>query len=454
MTTTGFFIPEHRTSRPSTYPWKATLLCVAAFAPAVTAQDVLAPPPTASSSVPPAVEEYQTNQAVQMQVFAPSAPASSSQQENQPFRCGPVIVRPNIIYQFNYGNGILSGPGQQQNTIIQQFSPGVLLQEGSHWTLNYVPTFNFYSSSAFQNTIDENVQLQWGTTLRDWFMSASQGYTFSDDPEIETAGQTSQQTYSTAVTGIYHFNDKLSTDLALNQIFNVVGNSQSSTNLLLELGSSRTWSTMDWLNDQLWPRLNVGIGIGLNYNQQDNSPDSVYEQYQAQLNWRATQKISFQLSGGLGDQQYLGSSGMGGGTGSLLTPIFSGAIQYQPFAHTKMSLKATRTVSASEFQGQDIESTSISADINQRLFGRLVLDLNGGYSTDDYISSIVGVSTARNDNIYTLNVGLSYPFPKRGTFSIFYQYSKDISTQNGFAAGSAAFGYASHQIGFAISYTY
>lgn len=446
MTAPGSFVPENRSFRPSTYPWKTTLLCVAALAPGMMAQDVLAPPPAAAPLVPSAVEQYQTNQAAQMQVFVPSAPPPS-QEENQPFKCGPIIIRPNVSYQFIYGNGIQSSPGQQQNTIVQEFSPGVVLQEGAHWTLGYTPTFNFYSSSAFQNSINHNAQLQWGTTWADWFLTASQGYSYSDDPETETAGQSEQQTYTTAVNAIYHFNDKLSTAIGLNQTFNDFG--QSSTNLLLGLGNSRSWSTLDWLNDQIWPMLNAGIGIGLGYNQQQGSPDSIYEQYQAQLNWRVTKKISFQLSGGLEDQQYLS-----GGAPSLLTPIFSGAIQYQPFNQTRISLSANRTVASGEYAGQNVETMSITGDFNQRLFGGLSLDLSGGYSSDDYVASITGLSTARSDDIYTFNARLSCPFPMRGTFSIFYQYSEDVSSQSGFAAGSAAFGYSSHQVGFEISYAY
>ena len=145
---------------------------------------------------------------------------------------------------------------------------------------------------------------------------------------------------------------------------------------------------------------------------------------------------------------------MGGGASSLLTPTFNGAIQYQPFHQTRITLSAGRTVTPSDFQSQDIETTSITAGINQRLFGVLSLDLSGAYSTDDYVASVLGASTTRSDDIYTFNARLSCPFPKRGTFSIFYEYSEDVSAQSGFAAGSAAFGYASHQIGFAISYTY
>lgn len=448
MTVPVFLVPGDRSSQLSAFPWSRTLLCAAALAPGAMAQDVVAPPPAAPPLLPPVVQEYQTNQAVRMQAFAPA----TASQQSQPFRCGPVIVRPNITYQFLYGNGILYGPGQEQNTIVQQFSPGVVLQEGIHWTLDYMPTFNFYSSSKFRNTINQNVDLQWGTAWRDWLLTASQSYIYTDDPEIATAGQSTQETYSTVVNGIYHFNDQLSINLGLNQTLNDFG--QSSTNLSMSLANSRAWSTTEWLNDQFWPKLNAGVGIGLGYNQQQGSPDSFYEQYEAQLMWRVTDKISFQLSGGLEDQQYSGSGTIGGGASSLLTPVFAGALEYQPFKQTKISLSASRTVTTSEYAGQNLESTSTTADFNQRLFGGLFLDLSAGVSSDDYVSSVVGLSTARNDDIYTFDARLSCPFPRRGTFSIFYQYSEDVSTQSGFAAASSAFGYSSHQIGFDISYTY
>ena len=440
----GFFVPGHDSSPSSTFPWKTTLLCVAAFVPGAVAQDVLAPPPVAPPLVPSSVQEYQTNQPVQMQVFGPSTPA----EENQPFKLGSIIFRPDIFYQFTYGNGIQSSPGSQQNTIVQQFSPGIILEAGTHWTLDYTPSFNFYSSSAFRNTINQSVQLQWGTTWRDWFMTASQGYSYTDDPEIETGGQTKQENYTTALNAIYHVNDKLSLNMALNQAFNDYGHS-SSTNLSIGLANSRSWSTINWLNEQFWPRLSAGIGLGLGYNQQQNSPDSTYQQYQAQMSWRATDKISFQLNGGLQDQQYLS-----GGAGALLTPIFGGSAQYQPFEQTKISLIASRAVSTSAYENQNVESTSVTGDFNQRLFGGVILDLTGGYSWDDYVASVATLSTSRNDDIYTFNARLTCPFPKRGTASIFYQYSETSSSQNGFTRGSSAFGYSSNQVGFSITYAY
>lgn len=447
MTAPGFFAPENGSSRSLAYPLKTTLLCFAAFVPGAIAQDVLAPPPAPPPLLPGSLQQYQTNQPVQMQVFSSAGPAPPT--ENQPFKVGPIVVRPNIYYQFLYGNGLQSSPGNKQNSIVQQVSPGLVLDEGLHWTLNYTPTFTFYSTSAFRNTINQFVLLQWATTWRDWVMTASQSYGRTDDPQIETGGQTEQDTYSTAFNGIYHFNDKLSLNMGLNQAFNDYGQT-TSTNLLLGLANSRSWSTMNWLNDQFWPRFSAGIGLGLGYNQQVDSPDSTYQQYQVQMSWRATDKISFQLSGGLEDQEYLS-----GDANSLLTPIFSAGVQYQPFEQTRISIAANRTVSSAAYQDQNVESTAVTGDINQRLLGEIYLDLNGSFSTGDYIGTATATGgPSRNDDIYSFNARLSCPFPKRGTVSIFYQYSDTSSTQSGFAHGSSAFGYSSNQIGFSISYIY
>ena len=445
MTVPGSLFPVNRCPRPSTYPWKTTLLCVAATVPGAMAQSILAPPPAAPALVPSAVEEYQTNG--QMQVFSPSATAPP-QDDNESFKCGPVVIRPHIYYQFLYGSGIVSGPGQSHNTIVQEFAPGVLFDIGSHWTIDYTPTLNFYSNRQFKNTTDHNVQLQWGTAFHDWFVTASQSYANTSDPQVETAGQTDQQTYNTALNAIYQFNDKLSADLGVDQNLNYFG--QTSTNLVLGLANSRSWSTTDGLYDQFWPRFNAGINVGFGYNQQAGSPDSFLQQYQASANWRITDKVSFQLSGGLEDLEYLS-----GGSFDILTPIFGGTIQYQPFSQTRISVTANRTVTTAYYENEVIEGTSITGDFNQRLFGGVYLDLNGGFTTSSYVASIIGLATGRNDDTYSFNVRLTCPFPKRGTFGIFYQYSNNSSSQTGFAGfGASAFSYSSSQFGFDISYNY
>ena len=434
-----------------------SLLGLIAFDFEAEAQPVIVQPP--QYSVPPsALQEAQNNE---MQVFDPAAAFLNQLQEVNPYRWGPVTFRPSLSYSFLYGTGIQSSPGKSAATVEQTISPSFLFEVGSHWTLDYSPSWTFYSSRQFQNSLNHMATLSWGTSYEDWVVGFSQGYARSDSPSVETGTQTDQETYSTALNASYQFNDKISLNMGLSQNLSYVGNGGSSTNLFGSFSSSKAWSTMEWLNYQFWPRLNAGIGVGAGYTIQGGSPDSVNEQYSARVSWRATDKISFLLSGGLQDQQYLSA-----GASDLVTPIFGATIQYQPFEQTRVSVSASRTVGTSFFQNQVTENTGVTADLNQRLLGKLNLDLNGGYSKTKYLSSTslsnqIGYGAGRNDNFYSFSARLTYSLLKRGTISAFYQYSENSSSQNKYLqfyqanfSSQSAFSYTSNQIGFEIGYQF
>ena len=69
------------------------------------------------------------------------------------------------------------------------------------------------------------------------------------------------------------------------------------------------------------------------------------------------------------------------------------------------------------------------------------------------LASATGLSTSRNDDVYSFNARLSCHLLKRGTVAVFYSYSENSSSQTGFTSGSG-FGYTSTQVGFEIGYRY
>ena len=402
---------------------KALLLGLFALNRNVKAQNVLAPSPQSPDQTPTAVQ-----QTSEMDVFV----SNQTQTGSQPFQWEALTLRPHPFYQFLYGDGIQNGPGTSFNTTIQEISLGALLEMGSHWTLDYSPVWTVYSNNHFQNAFGQAVKLVGGTAYNDWVFGISQGYTDSSSPSVETATQTRQKTYNTAVNAAYTMNSKMSLNLAVNQ--NFVSADQFS--------SYKEWSTLDWLNYQFWPRLNAAVGVGGGYDNEDASPDMTFEQLQGRVNWRATDKISFQLHGGVEDRQFLS-----GGAADLINPVFDAVIQYQPFEQTKISLTGERIVAASYLQGNQVtESTGVSAGLNQRLVKKLFLDLSGGYQTVKYISSGSSVSNRKDDYDY-LNAQLSCAFLKRGTIAVFYQISQDASSQAGYS-------FTSHQVGFSIGCRY
>lgn len=405
-----------------------TLAGLLALSHAAQAQQVIMPAPSYPLT-PPAVQEYEANN--EMTVFSAEANAPAGTQETQPFQYGIFTFRPHPFYRVLYANGILSNTNQTENTVINQISPGFLLEMGRHWTLDYTPTWTSYSSSQFKDTLDHVVTLTGGTSYEDWNFGLSQGFTLTSDPLVETATQTSQQTYTTAINASCQINSTMSADLGLGQ--SIISADQ--------FNSSREWSSLDWLNYEFWPRLNAGVGVGFGYVNMQTGPDRTYEQLQSRIEWRATDKISFQVHGGGEDDQFLG-----GTNGNLLNFVFGAAIQYQPFEVTKFSINADRTVAPSYFGGAT-ENTDFTGELNQRLLGKLYMDLQGGYHTVKYVSSTSAASNNREDDLYSVSVQLSYPFAQRGSVAVFYQASSNSSTQPGF-------GYSSSQVGCQISYSY
>ena len=405
---------------------RITLANVCALTLSAGAQQVIVPPPTVSVT-PPAVTEAPPDP---MQVFSPENPISSFPEELQPLQLGPVSLRPHVFYQFLYGTGIQSSPGQGHDTIIQSFAPGILLVLTPRWTLDYTPTFNFYSDKSFQNNVGQSATLTGGASYENWTFGLSQNYTYSSSPQAQTGTQTGQSSYSTALSASCPLNSKMSVDLGLNQDF------------LFPTGfqSSETWSTLDWLNYEFWPRLTAGVGAGGGY--VSASPDEVFEQAQGRVGWRATDKISFQVSGGAEFTQVTDDS-----SNPLVNPILGAAIQYQPFDQTKLSLGANRVVSPSYFDNQIAVVTSVNGDLRQRLLGKLFLDVSAGYNWNNYTSLAGNTAAQANADYYSVNVQLSTTFLKRGTFAVFYNYSDNSTAQAGLS-------YVSSQVGFNVGYRY
>ena len=414
------------------------------------AQSVLmAPPP--SLIQPTSVQEDSTNN--DMAVFLPAYDMTDSSLP-QPLRFGPVTFRPHPYYHFLYDTGIKSGTNASQRSIVQEFSPGMTVDLGRHWTLDYTPTLRFYSNRAFRNSVDHSAILTGATRYEDWAFHLSQSFSQSDSTLLETATQTKQQNYDTEFGGTRILSEKLSLDFGGSQVFNYVSGFQNS----------RTWSTMEWLNYEYNKRLIFGVGAGGGYvNIESDSalpgnPDQSYEQMSARVHWRATDKLGFSLTGGFQEREILAS-----GYDNQLNPTFEATIEYAPFDHTTISLNGSRSVSPSDYvaNAQSQATTSVTLQLCQRILEDYSLTVGAGYTQNEYDQSqkvllpsppfppgSTGVlGSIRTDDEYSFTMRLGRSFLKRGSVAVTYQYSDNISSLTGFS-------YRSNQIGFEIGFAY
>lgn len=381
---------------------------------------------------PPVESISELNMTNDFQVFAPQ-PAASAPMPYEPFRWDQFVFRPHADYQFMDAQGILAAPGDRENTTIQQITPGILINLGPDWSLDYTATIGLYSNTNFGTEFDHSITLTGLTVYTDWIFEFLQGVVLSSSPLIETGGPTSEQTYTTAVTGHHEDSQYISEDLGVYQSIQDVGGYEDM----------RGWSTIDWLNYAPQSHFDVGIGPGLGYNNADFGPDSFFEQLQARLDWRATDKLSFQLNGGIQETEFIGSEA----AGNIFSPIYGGTIQYSPFAETQISAYANESLSPSVFVGEYTKNTSFGCTFSQRFFGQFYVNLNGTYGDADYVASAQDVLANRTDHLYGFTVRLSHAVLERGTASIFYEYSTDRSTFAGYT-------FTSNQYGAEINYSF
>lgn len=342
-----------------------------------------------------------------------------------PLQLGPLLIDPHALYRYSYSKGIQAGPGRPLNTDIQEFAPGVLVSLGSHWFLDYTPTWTFYSNAGFRNTVDESVALNGGTTYQDWILGVSQSFVSSTPSLIETGAQTKQKTYATHVSADYH----LGGNLDLNSIFN------QNIQVVEHYPSSYDWSDTEQLRYQFPAGFNAGAGFLVGYTVVQPGVDMSYVEPQAVASWKVTDKIVVSADGGIENRQFHVS-----GAGSRNYIVFSANVDYQPVKTTEITLGANRGVAPSLFVDQEIETVQWNLTLRQRLIRRFYLNVGYTFANIDYTSSGGMAVADRKDANNAWNLSLSTVLLRRFSVDVFYQNSHNSSNAVGYSFSSSEVG--------------
>ena len=103
------------------------------------AQEVLAPPPPEFAPKPATTGTYNfptaaTNLSQVMPSSEPTTPGPSTVERYLDW--GPIHLHPHLLYRVSYGDGLQARPGEHDQTLINELSPGMLLNIGDHWRLD------------------------------------------------------------------------------------------------------------------------------------------------------------------------------------------------------------------------------------------------------------------------------------------------------------------------------
>jgi hypothetical protein len=366
---------------------------------------------------------------------APSGPSSVA--PDYPLQWGPFSFHPHLGYGFTYADGVLFTPGQPTQTALHSVSPGISILS-QHLAVDYTPTLNYYSKGPYEDNLSHSATLSAHFGYSDWTFQLSQGYQNTSTPLVETGLQTDTQYFSTAFGASWNFSERWFFDFTLSQS---IQDSEGFQN-------SRQWSTMEWANYRITPKLSVGAGLGGGYVNVDSGSDSAYEQIQGRINWHASKRLSVNLNGGVEIRQFLDTPG---GSDNLVNPIMGASINYQVFEYTAIFLSANRTVDTSLFANQITENASVSGGISQRLLKYLNLGVSAGFRRSDYKSTFVfgnlAFPTLRRDDYSYVTASLGSTFLKKGSISVGYTHGDNQSNLTGYT-------YATDQFSFNVGYRF
>lgn len=368
------------------------------------------------------------------------------------FSAGPLSLHPHLSFSSVYGLGLPADSGRHVASMVYTTTPGLTVDLGQHWTVDYSPTWVDYTAAALHDTHDQAASLQGAGFVGDWATTLTGNYSKSSPILFETGKQTPQQTWVSQLGASYSFASgvNLSASAGLNL---------RSTPIA---PFTRDWTTMNWLTKVFPFGLETGLGLGGGYTAISSQPDAITERYMGRFNWTPTDKLKLGLDGGLETRHTRSSTAK-----ALQTPILSATLSYRPTTTTTLTAGASRTVNTSYFNNQVTVGSGWNLGWEQRLLRHFYLRMSYGVrqTAFDATTTLIPVLTqpdptagpvvtllpfsqpGRSDRTESIDARLSTQLRGHWTLAASYRRARNSSSQAGFT-------FVTTQVGFELSCRY
>ena len=284
---------------------------------------------------------------------------------------------------------------------------------GTLLSLSYQPTVQLFDDHPSDDAIDHDVKAgyQWfGARLT---LGVSQSYRQISGAVAEVGARVRQRTYDTELASKYAFSEK--TSLELNPRLTIADNDT--------LTGWRDWGVDAFLNHALGAKLTGSLGVSGGYVDVDHDSGQQYVRLLARLEYAVSAKVDVTVSAGGEWRHY------NGGAPDDLQPVFNLGAVYRPFDGTTLSLKGYRREEPSILTaGLNYVTTGFTAGIQQRIFERYFVGVEGSYYNQDYRTARSGIAAARQDDYGLVRVVAGAQWIERWKVSVFYQYQTNGST--------------------------
>jgi hypothetical protein len=336
-------------------------------------------------------------------------------------RLGPFDVIPRAETSVYYDSNFANRP-QEEDEVVISVTPGLVVvardmaeEVGKTVSLDYSPSFVFYTQGKYGDEITHNGRLQGRLFFPKLTLGIDQRILFMSDPDVDVSARSKRRTYGTALTSAYSVGEKTSAE---------VNFSFDMTDYEEEAYTDR-WqvANQNWFNYQYGPKLGLGVGLTLGYLELDGpSPNQTFEQGLLRAVYAVAERVSLSVSGGAEVRQFRG------GVDDTVNPIWNILGLYRPRDGTSLSVGIYQQYrSSASLDSQDFLRTGGTVTLRQRIFRQLSGSLSAMYYRSEYQASGTGVTASREDDSFLARVGLDTRVGQRWTTGIFGDYHNNMS---------------------------
>jgi hypothetical protein len=403
------------------------------------------------------------------QAFMQTGVVSSEQTPDQGpgpldrIRLGPVDIKTTLDLSVISDDNIYADSSHRVSDIEFGITPAILVDYGTHEgqkgyaSIVYAPTLNRFYHQSSQDSDNQNVALNLQYPFQRLTLNATETYTQVTGVNLDSRTRTTQSTNVATVGGNYDVDDKLALQVHFEQLnTSYSGNddgsatdngsgSGSDANNTGGLDNDSRSTIETAANYRITDKLTLGPGFNIGIEKPEDSVQQTFEQALVNVNYQATEKISFFGQGGIEFRQYEHGD-------DKTNPVFSAGITYAPTENASFSLSGYQNVEpTSDDSSQTDVNTGVAATASERLFQRFVLGFSFIYAHTEYSDNGGTATTERGfnpngssqDNL-VYRPSLTFEATQWTAVALYYQYQDNESN----AVGGS---YHDNQFGLSIS---
>lgn len=344
-----------------------------------------------------------------------------------------------VVLSAAYDSNVFLSADQERSDYVARIAPRIAYakgdrdtQDGGYLKVAYRPTAVFYSKNSDDNRTDHEAALSVGFIGKKAAIDYSLAYGKLGDATADTGRPTDRQTVDHVVRIAWVPKEKLALEVAGGQSIAEYADRVllDSREAFAEVALRYAWS----------PKTRLSLAYRAGRFEVDGADDQRFQRLMAGIEWQPREKIRVELAAGAEKRKYA--------SGSDVTPVVEGRIQWQPSEKTDLYLTAYRRETASAFSvGQNYRLTGATAGISQKIGDKWIARLEAGAERADYRYVDGSGGDAGSDDLWFVRPSIEYRFTEQLGLEIFCRFSSNESSREGL-------GYDQQSAGVSLEYKF